>query len=205
MSRRVVIASAARTPVGSFNGTLSNVPAPSLGAVAITEAMMRATVEPERVEQVIMGCVLTAGVGQAPARQAALGAGLPTSVCTTTVGKVCGSGLKAVTLAADTITAGHADIIVAGGMENMSLAPHLLEKSRSGYKMGKIELADSMIKDGLWDVYNQFHMGNAAELCARKYQISRQDQDRYAEMSYRRALKAQKEGYFEEEIVPVSV
>jgi acetyl-CoA C-acetyltransferase len=157
------------------------------------------------VDEVIMGCVLTAGVGQAPARQAAIFAGLPTKVECMTINKVCGSGLKAVMLATQAIKLGDADIIVAGGMESMSNAPYILDKARTGYRMGHGQLIDSMIKDGLWDVYNDFHMGNAGELCARECNISRQEQDEFAVLSYKRALEAIEKGYFKEEIVPVKV
>jgi acetyl-CoA C-acetyltransferase len=201
--RKVAIVSAARTPVGSFNGLLSPVPATSLGSVAIGGALKESQLNGDEVDEVIMGNVLSAGLGQAPARQASLGAGLPKSVGCTTVNKVCGSGLKAVMLANQAIAAGDADVVVAGGMESMSNAPYLLTKARSGYHMGHGELVDSMIQDGLWDVYNQFHMGEAAELCAEKLGISREDQDQFAVLSYRRALKAQQGGEFRREIVSV--
>ncbi len=201
----VVIVSAVRTPIGSFGGSLASFTAPQLGSAVIREAIRRAQMTPDDVEQVIMGNVLTAGVGQAPARQAALGAGLPPSVDCMTINKVCGSGLKAVMLATQAIRLGDAEIVVAGGMESMSNAPYLLDKARFGYRLGNGNLIDSMIKDGLWDVYNDFHMGNAAELCASECHISREEQDEFARMSYERALKAQKEGYFKEEIVPVTV
>ncbi|CUS81062.1 acetyl-CoA C-acetyltransferase [Candidatus Kryptonium thompsonii] len=203
--REVVIASACRTPIGSFNGALSPLPAPKLGAIVIEEALKRANVPKEMVDEVIMGCVLTAGVGQAPARQAAIFAGLPTKVECMTINKVCGSGLKSVMLATQAIKLGDADIIVAGGMESMSNAPYLLDKARFGYRMGHAQIIDSMIKDGLWDVYNDFHMGNAGELCARECNISREEQDEFAVLSYKRALEAIEKGYFKNEIVPVSV
>ncbi len=203
--REVVIASACRTPIGSFNGALSPLPAPKLGAIVIEEALKRANVPKDAVDEVIMGCVLTAGVGQAPARQAAIFAGLPTKVECMTINKVCGSGLKAVMLATQAIKLGDADIIVAGGMESMSNAPYILEKARTGYRMGHAQLIDSMIKDGLWDVYNNFHMGNAGELCARECNISREEQDEFAILSYKRALEAIEKGYFKDEIVPVPV
>lgn len=203
--REVVIASACRTPIGSFNGALSPLPAPKLGAIVIEEALKRANVPKDAVDEVIMGCVLTAGVGQAPARQAAIFAGLPTKVECMTINKVCGSGLKAVMLAAQAIKLGDADIVVAGGMESMSNAPYILEKARTGYRMGHAQLIDSMIKDGLWDVYNDFHMGNAGELCARECNISREEQDEFAILSYKRALEAIEKGYFKDEIVPVPV
>jgi acetyl-CoA C-acetyltransferase len=203
--RKAVIVSAARTPIGSFNGVLSSVSATRLGSIAITEAVSRIGLGREEVDEVIMGNVLSAGLGQAPARQASLGAGLPQSVGCTTVNKVCGSGLKAVMLAAQAIVAGDAEVVVAGGMESMSNAPYLLMKARSGYRMGDGELIDSMIRDGLWDVYNQFHMGEAAELCADTLGISRQDQDQFAVLSYRRALEALQRGEFRREVVSVPV
>jgi acetyl-CoA C-acetyltransferase len=203
--REVVLASACRTPVGSFNGSLSQLTAPQLGAIVVEEAIKRAGLKKKQVDEVIMGCVLTAGVGQAPARQAALFAGLPETVECMTVNKVCGSGLKSVMLAAQAIALGDADIVVAGGMESMSNAPYILEKARSGYRMGHAQLVDSMIKDGLWDVYNDFHMGNAAELCAKECAVPRAAQDEFAIMSYQRALDAQKNCYFKEEIVPVQI
>ncbi len=203
--REVVIVGAARTPVGSFLGALSALSAPQLGATAIREALRRAGVAPDDVDEVIMGNVLQAGVGQAPARQAALFAGLPTKVECLTINKVCGSGLKAVMLAEQAIALGDAEIIVAGGMESMSNAPYLLERARTGYRLGHGDVVDSMIKDGLWDVYNNFHMGNAGELCARRLEISREEQDEYAAESYRRARRAQEQGLLAEEIVPVEV
>lgn len=203
--REVVIISAARTPVGSFLGSLSALPAPKLGAAAIQEALKRAGVAPADVDEVIMGNVLQGGVGQAPARQAAIFAGLPTKVECMTINKVCGSGLKSVMLAAQAIALGDADVVVAGGMESMSNAPYLLERARQGYRLGHGEVVDSMIKDGLWDVYNNFHMGHAGELCARNLNISRQEQDAFAAESYRRALRAQEQGWLAEEIVAVEV
>ncbi len=203
--REVVITAAVRTPIGSFNGALAPLKAPQLGSIVIKEALKRSQVQPDQVNQVIMGNVLTAGVGQAPARQAALFAGLPTAVDCMTINKVCGSGLKAVMLARNEIALGEADIVVAGGMESMSNAPYLLDKARWGYRMGHAELIDAMIRDGLWDVYNDFHMGNAAELCAKECQIPREAQDEFAILSYKRALEAQEKGYFKEELVPVTV
>ena len=201
----IIIASAARTPVGAFNGALSNIPATGLGSIAINGAISMAGIKPADVDEVIMGNVLSAGLGQAPARQAAIGAGLPYGVNCLTINKVCGSGLKAVMLAAQAIALGDADIIVAGGMENMSRAPHLLEKARFGYRMGNGEIIDSMIKDGLWDVYNNLHMGSCAEIVAEKYKISREDQDRYGLQSYKRAIDAQKNGCFNDEIIPITI
>ncbi|MCK6529586.1 acetyl-CoA C-acetyltransferase [Myxococcota bacterium] len=203
--RDVVILSGARTPIGSFMGGLSSVPGPRLGAVAIQAAVERAGIAPSDVEEAIMGTVLPAGVGQAPARQAALFAGLPRSVACTTVNKVCGSGLKAVMLAHQQIALGDAEVVVAGGMENMSRSPYLLEKARDGYRMGHGQLVDSMVRDGLWDVYNDFHMGSAAEICAREQAIPKDRQDAFALESYRRARAAVEEGRFVEEIVPVPV
>ena len=201
----VVIASACRTPIGAFNGALSSFTAPQLGSIAIKEALKRAGLTGKDVSEVIMGEVLTAGVGQAPARQAALSAGIPNSVPCMTINKVCGSGLKAVMLAAQAIMVGDAEIVVAGGMESMSNAPYLLDKARNGYRLGHGELIDSMIRDGLWDVYNNFHMGNAAELCAKECNVPRSAQDEFAILSYKRALDAQKNGYFKDEIVPVAI
>ncbi len=201
--REVVIAGACRTPIGAFQGALAPLSATELGALVVKEAVRRAGIDPRQVDEVIMGCVLSAGVGQAPARQAAIKAGLPVDVTCMTINKVCGSGLKAVMLAAQAIMVGDADVIVAGGMESMSNAPYLLNKAREGYRLGHGELIDSMIKDGLWDVYNNFHMGNAAELCARECHISRQAQDEFAMMSYKRAQAAQANGLFRKEIVGV--
>jgi acetyl-CoA C-acetyltransferase len=203
--REVAIVSACRTPIGSFNGSLSCFTAPQLGSIVIKEALQRAGLTGEDVSEVIMGEVLTAGVGQAPARQAAIGAGIPNSVPCMTINKVCGSGLKAVMLAAQAIITGDAEIVVAGGMESMSNAPYLLDKARNGYRLGHGELLDSMIKDGLWDVYNNFHMGNAAELCAKQCHVPREAQDEFAIQSYKKALEAQKNGFFKDEIVPVRI
>jgi len=201
--KKAVIVSAARTPIGSFNGGLRSLSATRLGSIAIAAALTRAEMKGEEVDEVIMGNVLSAGLGQAPARQASLGARLPESVGCTTVNKVCGSGLKAVMLANQAIVSGDADMVVAGGMESMSNAPYLLMKARGGYRMGHGELIDSMIRDGLWDVYNQFHMGEAAELCGDTLGISRDEQDQFSATSYRRALDAQRRGEFRREIVPV--
>ncbi len=203
--REVVIVGAARTPIGSFLGSLATVPAPRLGAVAIKAALERAGIQPEQVDEVIMGCVLSAGVGQAPARQAMIYAGIPRSAGAMTVNKVCGSGLKSVMLAAQAIQCGDADIVVAGGMENMSLVPYYSLNGRTGFRMGNAQLIDGMIFDGLWDVYNNFHMGNAGELCAKTYKITREEQDAYAAESYRRALQAIADGKFKAEIAPVEI
>ena len=203
--KEAVIVSACRTPIGSFGGSLSSFSAPRLGAIVIEEALKRAGIKKSDVQEVIMGNVLTAGIGQAPARQAALFAGLPESVECMTVNKVCGSGLKAIMLAAQAVQLGDADIVVAGGMESMSQTPYLLEKGRNGYRMGHGQVLDSMVKDGLWDVYNDFHMGNAAELCARECSIPREAQDEFAVTSYKRAQAAIEKGLFKEEIVGVVV
>ena len=203
--RDVVIVSAARTPIGSFQGKLSTVPGPELGATAIKGALAQAGLANDTVDEVIMGCVLPAGVGQAPARQAALKAGVARKTPCLTINKVCGSGLKAVMLAAQSIRCGDADVVVAGGMENMSQAPYLLPTARTGMRMGHQQAIDSMVHDGLWDPYNDYHMGNAAELCASEHQHSREAQDAFAIESYRRALAAQEAGVFEAEIVPVAV
>jgi len=203
--QRAVIVSAVRTPMGSFNGVFSSVPATKLGSVAIAEALKRVHVPPERVSDVYMGCVLSAGLGQAPARQASIGAGIPDSVGATTVNKVCGSSIETVIMAAQAIALGEARIIVAGGMENRSRAPYLLEKARQGYRLGHAELVDSLIKDGLWDVYNNFHMGTGGERCAAKYQLTREEVDDFALESYRRAREAIATGTFKREIVQVDV
>jgi acetyl-CoA C-acetyltransferase len=205
MSKEVVIVSYVRTPIGAFQGSLSSVSAPKLGAIVIKEVADRASINPEKVDEVIMGCVLPAGLGQAPARQAAIFAGFPNSVECLTINKMCGSGLKAIMMAAQAIKAGDAEIIIAGGMENMSQAPYYLPKARDGYRLGHGQIIDGMIKDGLWDVYNDIHMGNCAEICAKEYQFTREDQDNFAERSYKRAQWAQSEGLFADEIIPVSV
>lgn len=186
-------------------GTLSSLSAPTLGAVSIKSALEKAKVSADQVDEVYMGCVLTAAMGQAPARQAALAAGLSEKTPCTTIGKVCGSGLKAVMLASQAIACGDADVVVAGGMENMSQAPYALTKARGGLRMGHDQMVDTMIKDGLWDVYNDYHMGQAAELCARECKVSREEQDRYATLSYQKAIEAQKHGAFESEITPVEI
>lgn len=203
--RDVVVVSAVRTPIGSFQGSLSSLTAPRLGAVVIKEALNRAHVVGEEVSELIFGEVLTAGVGQAPARQAALYAGLPYGTPCTTVNKVCGSGLKAVMLARQAIACGDADIVVAGGQESMSNAPYLLPTARNGMRMGNQTAVDSMIHDGLWDPYGNAHMGNFGDACARDNDFSRESQDAFAKASYERAVAAQKAGYFTEEIVGVEV
>ncbi|MGI6226298.1 MAG: acetyl-CoA C-acetyltransferase [Peptococcales bacterium] len=203
--REVVILSAVRTPVGSLGGALANVSAVELGSIVIKEALNRAHVKEDQVDEVIMGCVLQAGLGQNVARQAALKAGLPIHVPAMTINKVCGSGLKSISLAAQSIAQGDGEIIVAGGMENMSQAPYLMDKARFGYRMGHGELIDSMIKDGLWCAMNDYHMGITAENIAEKWNISREEQDQFAYTSQIRALKAIEENRFAEEIVPVPV
>jgi acetyl-CoA C-acetyltransferase len=203
--KKAVIVSAVRTPMGSFNGVFSSVPATKLGSIAIAEALKRIRVSPERVDDVYMGCVLSAGLGQAPARQASIGAGIPNSVGATTVNKVCGSSIKTVIMASQAIALGESRIVVAGGMENMTRAPYLLEKARQGYRLGHAELVDSLIKDGLWDVYNNFHMGDGGELCAAKYRLTRREVDDFALESYRRAQEAIATKTFRQEIVPVDV
>jgi acetyl-CoA C-acetyltransferase len=203
--RDVVIVSSCRTPIGSFLGSLASIPAPRLGSIVIEEAIRRANIKKSEVQEVIMGNVLTAGIGQAPARQAALYAGLPESVECITINKVCGSGMKAVMLGAQAIQVGDADTIVAGGMESMSNVPYYVERARTGLRMGHSQLIDGMIKDGLWDVYNDFHMGNAAEICAKECAIPREAQDEFAVMSYKRAQAATNEGRFKDEIVGVKI
>jgi acetyl-CoA C-acetyltransferase len=203
--REVVIVGAARTPIGSFLGSLAAVPATRLGAIAIREALRRAGVEPSAVDEVVMGNVLQAGEGQAPARQAALFAGLPEKTPCWTLNKVCGSGLKAVISGAQAIALGDADVVVAGGMESMSNVPYYDRAARTGVRMGNVELVDGMVFDGLWDVYNQQHMGMCAEACATSQGISRSAQDEFAIESTRRAIEAQKSGAFKAEIVPVEI
>lgn len=200
-----VILSGARTPIGSFQGALADLSAPKLGSIAIAEALKRAGLKGEEICEVIMGNVLTAGLGQAPARQAAIFAGLPHGTPCLTIGKVCGSGLKAVMLADQAIRSGDAEVVIAGGMESMTQAPYLLPKARAGYRMGHGEVLDSMVKDGLWDVYHNFHMGNATELCAKKYEISREMQDQFALQSYQRSQKSVQDGLFKREIVAVEI
>jgi len=200
-----VITAAARTPIGSFQGELATVSAPQLGSVAIRAALGRAGIGGDAVGEVYMGCVLPAGQGQAPARQASIRAGVPESVGAVTVNKVCGSGLKAVVFAANAIATGEHDTVVAGGMESMSQAPYLLPKAREGYRLGHAQVIDSMIQDGLWDAYGNVHMGDCAELCAREKKITREEQDAFAAESYRRALDAQATGRFAAEIVPVEI
>lgn len=203
--KEVYIVSAVRTPMGSFNGSLSSISAPRLGAVAIKGLLEKSAIDPSLVQEVFMGNVLQAGLGQAPARQAAIFAGISDNVPCTTVNKVCASGMKAVSLAVQTIISGDNDVVVAGGMENMSAVPHYLMDSRMGYKLGDVKLKDGMVLDGLTDVYNQYHMGNAAELCAKECNITRKDQDDFAIESYKRSTEAWKKGKFKNEVVSVEV
>ncbi len=203
--REAVIVSAVRTALGNFNGSLAGLGATELGGIVISDALCRAGIDVNRVNEVIMGQVLPCGYGQNPAKQAAIKAGLPWDVECITVNKVCGSALKSVMLAAQAIQVGDADVVVAGGMESMTNAPYYLEKARFGYRMGAGQLVDSMMHDGLWDIVNDFHMGYSNELCSQKYNISREDQDRYAAQSYRRALDAIESGRFTDEIVEVRI
>jgi acetyl-CoA C-acetyltransferase len=199
----IVIVAALRTAVGKFGGSLARTPAPELGATVIKALLAQTKIEPQAISEVILGQVLTAGSGQNPARQAAIKSGLPDAIPAMTINKVCGSGLKAVMLAAQAIRCGDADIVIAGGQENMSASPHVLPGSRDGFRMGDAKLVDTMIVDGLWDVYNQYHMGTTAENVARKYEVSRADQDAFAAASQQKAEAAQKAGRFADEIVPV--
>jgi acetyl-CoA C-acetyltransferase len=201
----VVITTALRTGVGKFNGSIGKVPAADLGAQLIKALLARSGIKPEQISEVILGQVLTAGVGQNPARQALIRAGLPAGVPGMTVGKVCGSGLKATHLAAQAIKCGDAEIIIAGGQENMSSSPHVLPGSRDGFRMGDAKLVDSMIVDGLWDAFNNYHMGTTAENVAKKYDISRRDQDEFAAASQQKAEAAQKAGRFKDEIAPIEI
>lgn len=205
VQREAVIVSACRTPLGSFNGSLSGIGATRLGGLAIEEAVKRAGIEKTSVDECIMGQVLPCGYGQNPARQASLQAGLPFETQCFTINKVCGSGLKAVMLAAQAIQLGDCDIAIAGGMENMTAAPYYLEKARYGYRMGNGTLIDHMVHDGLWDIVNDFHMGISNDLCSEKYKVSREDQDRYAALSYARSLESIGGGRFKEEIFPVTI
>ncbi len=205
MTKEVYIVSAVRTPIGSFAGTLSEMPATHLGAIAIKAAMDRINLNPTEVNEVFMGNVLQAGEGQAPVTQAALKAGIPNTVPGTTVNKVCASGMKSIMWAAQSIMLGDADVVVAGGMENMSMVPYYLDKARKGYRLGNGTLIDGMVFDGLTDPFNHMHMGNAGELCARDCKISRQEQDAYAIESYKRSAEAWKNGHFKNEVIPVEV
>jgi acetyl-CoA C-acetyltransferase len=205
MSKSIYIVGSARTPIGSLGGVLSSVTAPQLGATAIKEALNRAGVKPEQIDEVFMGNVVSAGIGQAPAQQASIFAGIPTNVPCTTVNKVCASGMKSIMLGAQSILNGDNSIVVAGGMESMSNIPYYLEKARSGYRFGDGKLVDGIMKDGLWDPYNDYAMGNAGELCSTKYNITREDQDAFAKESYTRAANAWKNGRYNQEVVPVTI
>src|SRR5262245_34826825 len=200
-----VIVSACRTPIGKFQGRLAGYRAPDLGAIVVKEAVSRAGIKPEDVQEVILGNVLQAGIGQNPARQAAIKAGIPVTVGSMTINKVCGSGLKAVALAAQAIRAGDADVIVAGGQESMTNAPYLMPQARDGMRLGHGKLLDSMVSDGLWDVYNDFHMGTTGDLVAERCAVTREDQDRFAAESHRRAAAAQASGAFKDEIVAIEM
>ncbi len=204
-SNEIVILSGVRTAVGKFQGSLTDLSAPQLGAIAVREAVARANLDPQQVDECIMGNVLPAGLGQNPARQAALGAGLAKEVGAMTINTVCGSGLKAVALAAQAVETGNSGIVVAGGMESMTNAPYLLPQARKGYRLGNAQIVDSMVHDGLWDIYNDYHMGQTAENVAEKYKITRQEQDEFAYHSHRKAIAAQKECRFQSQIVSVEM
>src|SRR6266550_8274490 len=201
----VVIISGCRTPVGKFQGSLSDLTAPQLGAIVVREAVKRANIESRQVDECIMGNVISAGLGQNPARQAAILGGLPPEVGAMTINKVCGSGLKAVALAAQAVQTGNSTIVVAGGMESMTNAPYLLPQARKGYRLGNSTIVDSMVHDGLWDIYNDYHMGITGENVAEKYGITREEQDEFALNSHRKALAATKECRFKAQIVPVEL
>ena len=203
--QEVVIVSAVRTPIGSFNGSLASLSATQLGAAAIKGAVERAGIQPDQVQEVFMGNVLSANLGQAPATQASIFAGLPQNIPSTTINKVCASAMKAVMLGAQSILAGANDVVVAGGMESMSNVPFYLDKARNGYRLGHGQITDGLVKDGLWDVYKNYHMGSAAELCSRENNVSREAQDDYAINSYKRSAAAAEAGKFKNEIVPVSI
>ena len=205
MRKTIFIAGVARTPIGSLNGTLASLTAPQLGAIAIKAALERAGISPEKVNEVFMGNVVSAGIGQAPAQQASIYAGLPTNIPCTTVNKVCASGMKAIMLGAQSIMNGDNEIVVAGGMESMSNIPYYVEKARTGLRLGHGQVTDGIIKDGLWDPYNNYHMGEAGELCSREYKVTREDQDKFAKESYTRTIKAYEKGYFNRELVPVVI
>ncbi|MFH1111156.1 MAG: thiolase family protein [Planctomycetota bacterium] len=205
MLKSVYVAGGVRTPFGAFNGALATLAAPALGSIAIRAALQKAGVDPKEVDEVLFGNVIGAGIGQNPARQASLGAGIGVEVGATTINKVCGSSLRAVILAAQAIQCGDARLVVAGGCESMTGAPYLLRKARSGYRMGHGELVDAMIYDGLWDVYTSRHMGTCGDLCARKYNISREEQDTFAIESYTRAIRAWEDGFYAVDVVPVEV
>src|SRR5947199_4691725 len=201
----VVIISGCRTPVGKFQGSLSELSAPQLGAIVVREAVQRAKFDPSQVTECIMGNVVSAGLGQNPARQAALFGGLPPEVGAMTINKVCGSGLKAVALAAQAIQTGNSDIVVAGGMESMTNAPYLLPQARKGYRLGNSQIIDSMVNDGLWDIYNNYHMGMTGENVAEKYGITRDEQDEFAVNSHRKAVQAWKECRFKSQVMPIEL
>jgi acetyl-CoA C-acetyltransferase len=205
MQRQSVIVAAKRTPIGAFQGNLSSVLAPKLGAIAIKAVVEETGIDKTQINEVIMGNVLSAGIGQAPARQAAIYAGLPNSVAALTINKMCGSGLKAVMLADQAIRCGDAEVVIAGGMESMSNAPYLLQDARSGQRLGHGKMIDSLIHDGLWDAYNDTHMGNCAEMLSKERNYTREAQDKFAVTSYKRAQTAQAEGVFDSEIVPVKI
>src|SRR5712672_3513878 len=201
----VVIISGVRTPIGKFQGSLEPLSAPQLGSIAVREAVKRAKVDPPQVDECIMGLVVAAGLGQNPARQAALNGGLPNTVGAMTINKVCGSGLKSVALAAQAIQTGNSEFVVAGGMESMTNAPYLLPQARKGYRLGNAQIVDSMVHDGLWEIYNNYHMGNTGENVAEKYGITREEQDEFAVNSHRKAIAAWKECRFKSQIVPVEI
>lgn len=203
--KEVYIVSAVRTPIGSFGGSLSSVSATQLGSTAIKGAIEKAKIDPSVIDEVFMGNVISANLGQAPARQASLNAGIPNTVPCTTINKVCSSGMKSIMFAAQTIMLGDNDVVVAGGMENMSSVPYYVDSVRKGNKLGDQKLIDGLVKDGLWEVYNNYHMGNAAELCATEFKINREEQDRYAVQSYKRSAAATDAGKFNDEIVPVEI
>ncbi|MBL7696678.1 MAG: acetyl-CoA C-acyltransferase [Chitinophagaceae bacterium] len=203
--KNVYILSQARTPVGSLNGSLASLTAPQLGAIAIKAALERGGIEPAQVNELFMGNVVSAGIGQAPAQQASIFAGLPVTLPCTTVNKVCASGMKAIMLGVQTIMNGENEIVVAGGMESMSNIPYYLEKARTGLRLGHGQVTDGIIKDGLWDPYNNYHMGEAGELCSREYRITREEQDEFAKESYTRTIKAYEQGFFNNELVPVDI
>ena len=203
--KKVVITNAKRTPIGSFGGNLSSLSATRLGSLSIKAIIDESAIDPVLIDEVIMGNVLTSGLGQAPARQAAIFAGLPEKTECLTINKMCGSGLKAVMLAHQAVLTGNSEIIIAGGQESMSNAPYLLMNARTGYKMGNGQLIDSMVHDGLWDIYNNIHMGNCAEKCAKDFGFSREDVDRYATLSYKRAIEAQNQGRFSDELIKISI
>lgn len=203
--KNVYILSQARTPIGSLNGALAPLTAPQLGAIAIKAALERSGLKPDQVNELFMGNVVSAGIGQAPAQQASIFAGLPVTLPCTTVNKVCASGMKAIMLGAQSIMNGDNDIVIAGGMESMSNIPYYLEKARTGYRLGHGQITDGIIKDGLWDPYNNYHMGEAGELCSTEYRISREEQDEFAKESYTRTIKAYEQGMFNNELVPVNI